>query len=189
MKIEKACYHEAILPEHRNNPLIEALPPKVEDYALVEKLSYYPTRELEETRLKAIERVDYLTRIKMLRQPLPLYLEVFRAIEIAIKEGYSTKNPLSPSTMNYLHYSIKDRPKVEPRTGFFKPKGTGITVIGESGVGKTCMLEQVLNCFPEVIEHSFFQNITLNLARLLWWDLDSRWECHTVLLWVQNSNT
>lgn len=187
MKIEKACYHEAILPEHRNNPLIEALPPKVEDYALVEKLSYYPTRELEETRLKAIERVDYLTRIKMLRQPLPLYLEVFRAIEIAIKEGYSTKNPLSPSTMNYLHYSIKDRPKVEPSTGFFKPKGTGITVIGESGVGKTCMLEQVLNCFPEVIEHSFFQNNAIGISQIIWIKVDCpddssvKGLCHRIL--------
>nr|MCC4820729.1 ATP-binding protein [Vibrio lentus] len=137
MRCEEAIYHEAILPEHRGNPLIEALPPKVEDDELVIKLSNYPERFVEETKLEAIERLDYLTRLKALRQPLPLYFDVFRAIEIAIKEGYSAKNPLSPTTMNYLHYSLDNRPDVEPRTGFFEPKGSGITIIGESGVGKT----------------------------------------------------
>ena len=39
MRCEDAIYHQAILPEHRGNPLIEALPPKVEDDELVIKLS------------------------------------------------------------------------------------------------------------------------------------------------------
>ncbi|MBF4317649.1 ATP-binding protein, partial [Vibrio anguillarum] len=77
MRCEDAIYHQAILPEHRGNPLIEALPPKVEDDELVIKLSNYPDRLIEETKLEAIERLDYLTRLKTLRQPLPLYFDVF----------------------------------------------------------------------------------------------------------------
>ncbi|MGL4579971.1 MAG: ATP-binding protein [Shewanella xiamenensis] len=187
MRCEDAIYHEAILPEHRGNPLIEALPPKVEDDELVIKLSNYPERLVEETTLEAIERLDYLTRLKTLRQPLPLYFDVFRAIEMAIKEGYSAKNPLSPSTMNYLHYSSDNRPDVEPRTGFFKPKGNGITIIGESGVGKTCMLEQVLNCFPDVIEHTYYQNKVLAIPQVVWIKVDCpddssvKGLCHRIL--------
>ncbi|MGO2418700.1 MAG: ATP-binding protein [Vibrio casei] len=187
MRCEDAIYHEAILPEHRGNPLIEALPPKVEDDELVIKLSNYPKRLLEETTLEAIERLDYLTRLKTLRQPLPLYFDVFRAIEMAIKEGYSAKNPLSPTTMNYLHYSSDNRPDVEPRTGFFKPKGSGITIIGESGVGKTCMLEQVLNCFPDVIEHRCYQNQMLAMPQVVWIKVDCpddssvKGLCHRIL--------
>ncbi|GAM72611.1 Tn7-like transposition protein TnsC [Vibrio sp. JCM 19236] len=44
MRCENANYHDAILPEHRGNPLIEALPPKLEDADLVVKLSNYPER-------------------------------------------------------------------------------------------------------------------------------------------------
>ncbi|EOX1292519.1 ATP-binding protein [Vibrio cholerae] len=187
MRCEDAIYHEAILPEHRGNPLIEALPPKVEDDELVIKLSNYPERLIEETKLETIERLDYLIRLKTLRQPLPLYFDVFRAIEMAIKEGYSAKNPLSPTTMNYLHYSSDNRPDVEPRTGFFKPKGSGITIIGESGVGKTCMLEQVLNCFPDVIEHRYYQNKVLAIPQVVWIKVDCpddssvKGLCHRIL--------
>ncbi|MUT62606.1 ATP-binding protein [Vibrio parahaemolyticus] len=187
MRCENASYHEAILPEHRGNPLIEALPPKVGDSELVVKLSNYPERNLDETKLEEIERLEYLTRLKELRQPLPLYLDVFRAIEMAIKEGYSAKNPLSPTTMNYLHYSSDSRPDVEPRTGFFKPKGSGITIIGESGVGKTCMLEQVLNCFPDVIEHRYYQNKVLAIPQVVWIKVDCpddssvKGLCHRIL--------
>ncbi len=88
MRCETAMYKTPILPEHRGNPLIEALPPKVLDVDLVKELSNYPARHLSETKLPVIERVEYLSRMKELRQPLPLYLDVFRAIEIAIKEGY-----------------------------------------------------------------------------------------------------
>lgn len=187
MRCEDAIYHKAILPEHRGNPLIEALPPKVEDDELVIKLSNYPERLVEETTLEAIERLDYLTRLKTLRQPLPLYFDVFRAIEMAIKEGYSAKNPLSPTTMNYLHYSSDNRPDVEPRTGFFQPKGSGITIIGESGVGKTCMLEQVLNYFPDVIEHTYYQNKVLAIPQVVWIKVDCpddssvKGLCHRIL--------
>lgn len=187
MRCEHAIYHEAILPEHRGNPLIEALPAKVEDDDLVIKLSNYPERSVEETKLEAIERLDYLTRLKTLRQPLPIYFDVFRAIETAIKEGYSAKNPLSPTTMNYLHYSSGNRPDIEPRTGFFKPKGSGITIIGVSGVGKTCMLEQILNCFPDVIEHRYYQKKMLATPQVVWIKVDCpddssiRGLCHRIL--------
>lgn len=187
MRCETATYHEAILPEHRGNPLIEALPSKVEDDVLVDKLSNYPKRQIQETALNEIERLEYITRLKELRQPLPLYFDVFRAIEMAVKEGYSAKNPLSPTTMNYLHYSSDNRPNVEPRTGFFKPKGSGITIIGESGVGKTCMLEQILNCFPDVIEHKSYQGKLLAMPQVVWIKVDCpddssvKGLCHRIL--------
>ncbi|EPG7579941.1 ATP-binding protein, partial [Providencia rettgeri] len=74
-----AVYQRAILPEHCGNPLIEALPPKLCDSELAEKLSYYPSCHYEETQLDPLERVEYVSRLRELRQPLPVYLEVFRA--------------------------------------------------------------------------------------------------------------
>ncbi|MGE4800408.1 ATP-binding protein [Yersinia hibernica] len=187
MKITSAKYRMAILPEHRGNPLIEGLPEKLNDEKLIEKLSFYPARTRDETKLNAFERVEYLTRLKELRQPLPIYIDCFRAVEMAIKEGYSTKNPFSPTTMNYLHYPIDRRPNIAPRTGFFQPRGSGITIIGESGVGKTSMLEQILSCFDDTIEHSSYQGKALPLKQVVWVKVDCpddssvRALCHKIL--------
>nr|MBF4443772.1 ATP-binding protein [Vibrio anguillarum] len=80
---------------------------------------------------------EYLSRLKTLRQPLSDYIRCFRLIERAIKDGYSSKNPLSPSTVQYVHYLMDDRPQTQPYSGFFEPKADTITLIGESGTGKT----------------------------------------------------
>jgi hypothetical protein len=166
----KAIYHDAILPEHRGNPLIEALPTKSSWEAVMEVFSNYPdyAEDIAE-HPNPLVRDEYLNRIEELRQPLTDYEACFRAIERAIKKGYSAKNPLSPTTAQYLHYLVDERPEIEPRTGFFQPKGEGLTLIGESGVGKTSMLEQVLSYFPSVIEHESYKGHPLNLSKQVVW--------------------
>ncbi|MDP5135679.1 ATP-binding protein [Rheinheimera baltica] len=187
MKIRFAEYREAILPEYRGNPLIEALPPKPRDEELLDKLGYFPKHKDEERKLDAFERIEYLVRLEHLRQPLPVYIDVYRYIESALKKGYSAKNPFSPTTANYLHYPQDKRPSIEPRTGFFKPKGSGITVIGESGVGKTSMLEQILSCYDDVIEHVKYHDQLLPLKQVVWIKVDCpedssvRALCHKIL--------
>lgn len=89
-------------------------------------------------------------------------------IESAIKAGYSTRNPFSPTTNFYLHYLYHSQPPVTPRTGQFTPKGTGITVVGMSGVGKSKMIERCLQLFPQVIEHSRYDGKSLSMNQLVW---------------------
>ncbi|EPL6589783.1 TPA: ATP-binding protein [Proteus mirabilis] len=71
--------------------------------------------------------------------------------------------------MQYLQYPVDARPNVEPVTGYFVPKGKGITLIGDSGVGKTCMLEQVLSYFPYVIEHGNYNGKPLDFKYQVVW--------------------
>ena len=187
MRIRFAEYREAILPEYRGNPLIEALPQKPRDDELLDKLGFFPPHDESERGLDAFDRIEYLVRLEHLRQPLPVYIDVYRYIESALKKGYSAKNPFSPTTANYLHYPLDERPAIEPRTGFFKPKASGITVIGESGVGKTSMLEQILSCYDDVIEHVKYQNKSLPLKQVVWIKVDCpedssvRALCHKIL--------
>lgn len=114
-------------------------------------------------------REEYTIRLKQLRQPFLIYYECFRAIETAIKDGYSTKNPFSPTTAQYLHYPVDARPAIEPRTGYFEPKAENITLIGASGVGKTSMLEQILNYLPNVIEHDFYHGHRMEFTEQVVW--------------------
>lgn len=166
----KAIYHDAILPEHRGNPLIEALPTKSSWENVMEVFSNYPDyAEDIADHPNPLVREEYLNRIEELRQPLTDYEACFRAVERAIKKGYSAKNPLTATTAQYLHYLVDERPEIEPRTGFFQPKGEGLTLIGESGVGKTSMLEQVLSYFPSVIEHESYKGSPLVLRKQVVW--------------------
>lgn len=158
MRITKAIYHQPILPEHRENPLIAALPIKVDNETLIELLSCDPPHSPDERLLPAMERIEYLARIKDFRQVLPIHLKVFRAIELAIKEGYSSRNPFSATTNYYLHYHGENLPEIKPLTGDFKPKGSGITVIGASGVGKTSMLQRILGYYSDTIIHTLFKD-------------------------------
>ncbi|MEZ9678365.1 ATP-binding protein [Vibrio splendidus] len=170
MRIEPATYQDAILPEHQGNPLIEALPVKKTWESVMEDFSNYPDyAEDIADHPDPLVRDEYLNRIEEIRQPLIDYEACFRAVERAIKKGYSAKNPLSPTTAQYLHYLVDERPDIEPRTGFFQPKGDGLTLIGESGVGKTSMVEQVLSYFPNVIEHELYQGQPLELRKQVVW--------------------
>lgn len=170
MIIEDAIYNDAILPEHQGNPLIEALRPKRPWESVMEKLSNYPGyAEDIADHPDPLVRDEYLNRIEEIRQPLVDYKDCFRAIERAIKKGYSAKNPFSPTTAQYLHYGVDERPEIEPRTGFFTPKGDGLTLIGDSGVGKTSMLEQVLGYFPNVIEHDSYKGKSLEFKKQVVW--------------------
>ena len=170
MRREKAEYTEAILPEHQGNPLIEALPPKKSADELMESFSHYPdlSKKIREHK-NPLVREEYTSRLRELRQPLSIYFEVYRAIERAVKNGYSAKCPFSPTTAQYLHYPVDERPSIAPRTGFFEPKGDGITLIGESGVGKTCMLDQILNYFPAVIEHHKYDGKVIGFKDQVVW--------------------
>jgi len=170
MRREKAEYHEAILPEHRGNPLIEALKPKLSVNDLLQEFAHYPELDIEvRNDPNPLVREEYTSRLKQLRQPFLIYYECFRAIETAIKDSYSSKNPFSPTTTQYLHYPVDEKPDIEPRTGYFEPKAETITVIGESGIGKSSMLEQVLNYLPTVIVHDNYHGKRLELTEQVVW--------------------
>lgn len=172
--VQKAIYSSSILPEHNGNPFIESLPPKEDIQAVMKKLAYYPPCTKKERNIDdPLKREEYLERLTQLRQPFALYYETFRSIERAIRSAYADKNPLLPSTQNFLHYTEDTRPTIKPNNGFFKSNAECITLIGESGVGKTSMIEQILSCFPQVIIHSKYKDTTLEYKeQVLWIKID-----------------
>ena len=167
---ENAHYSDVVFPEYKGNPLIEALPKKLSQAALLDSLKVYPDLPTE-FRYKGddIDREEFVLTIDSFRQPLEIYYEVFRALERAIKQGYSSKNPFSPTTQHYQHYPVDKECAVLPKTGRFVSKARGITLIGESGTGKTTMLEQVLLHFPQVIEHSNYKGQEIGFKEQIVW--------------------
>src|SRR5690606_23258279 len=102
--IVDATYENNQLPEYLGNPLVEALPPIISDREVLLRLILMPDYDRSERSLPAEIREKLVNRIKKLIQPLPEYLKCYRAMETALIDSYSSKNPFSPTTSHYLHY-------------------------------------------------------------------------------------
>jgi hypothetical protein len=187
MIFSKAVYTSVNLTEYQGNPIIEALPKKLKDVEVINELGFYPECLETEKEIPSFERVEYLSRIENLVQPLPEYLICFRMIETLIKEGYSAKNPFSPTTNFHLNYLSHSQPKNGPHTGKFSSKAKAMTVMGISGVGKSRMIQRCLDHFPQVIEHESYKGNKLLLRQTVWLyvecshDSTLRGLCHTIL--------
>ena len=59
MRIRFAEYREAILPEYRGNPLIEALPQKPRDEELLDKLGFFPPHDEEEREIDPCDTIVF----------------------------------------------------------------------------------------------------------------------------------
>jgi hypothetical protein len=68
------------------------------------------------------------------------------------------------------HKAIKAGSYVLPTA--YSPAGSGFTIIGLSGVGKTSAVTRVLNLYPQVIVHMRYQDTPLVLKQIVWLKLD-----------------
>lgn len=170
MKKVFARYTEAILPEHRGNPLIEALPPFLDESEILLALSHFPSLD-EHIRKSgsAAVRAQYVDRIKNFRCPQTCYVECYKYLARIIRDSYASRNPLKSSTQQYLHYYCDERPAIEPQDGYFHPSADTMTIVGMSGSGKTTMLEQVLGYFPQVIEHQKYKDSFPGVSNQVIW--------------------
>lgn len=180
-------YCTPILPEYKGNPLIEALPSILDDTSIVKKLAHFPLYSDQERNYEPHIRKHYVERLKRLRQPLPEYIECFRIIERTLCEGYSAKNPLSPTTAHYLHYLDTEATLYAPKTGRFQSEGVAAGLVGISGVGKTKMVLQILNYFPQLIRHSEYGGKKFKVNQIVWikvqcpHDTSTRGICHSII--------
>ncbi|EQB3910976.1 AAA family ATPase [Buttiauxella gaviniae] len=165
----KAVYRQADLPEHRDNPLIEALPPIMSRHDVMVALSNFPEVNEAERKLSDLLREQYIDRIDAFRCPQESFYECYKTIVRLLRTGYSYRNPLDKHTVRYLHYCEAGKLGNAFGDGFHRPHAGTFSVTGISGVGKSTMLEQVLGNFPQVIEHNSYNDHDLTPLRQIVW--------------------
>lgn len=167
-----AQYRPSPIEAFAHNPLIEALPPVLSDNEWIKTVKITPTVTQEQRALPAEQRLLALVDLERFNYPLPESLDFARCVEAALVRGYTTKNPCLATDTHYLHYLDPNETPVQPSTGRFEPRPTGITLVGPSGTGKTRMIDRVLGHFPQVIQHQSYQGHTLPLTQVLWLKFD-----------------
>jgi hypothetical protein len=165
-------YNTCCLPEHKGNPLIEALPPIKDDKTLAKSLRTSELVTPDERNLPKHIREKILFRIFRFVEPTTSYLRVFRAIESAMLESYIPKNPLLSSAQHWLHYLNHEEMTNYPSTGRFTGRPISITLLGPSGAGKSYMLEKILALYPQKITHRGYAGKPLEILQIPWIKID-----------------
>ena len=161
-------YNKCFLPEHQGNPLIEALPPLVDDPEVILKLRSQQICLESEADAPAFIRKKYLHRLEQFVEPTYEYLECFRMIEDLITQSYIPKNPLTNTAQHWLFHDRPEESKQLPSQGLFVPRSAAMAVVGDGGAGKSWMLESIVRSYPQIIEHTSYKGKPLNFRQVVW---------------------
>jgi hypothetical protein len=174
-----AEYSDQPLAEYKGNPLIETLPPILSKEEFVDTVSDYPAFDASERELPPAVRMHCVERLLRFFQPLERHIDLEQKISRLVRQGYLTRNPLSPlyaSRLRQINQAIREA-RVEKVVSFDKHVNTpssasGFTMIGVSGVGKTTAANRILGLYPQVILHSEYRGTPLSFYQVVWLKLD-----------------
>jgi len=140
-----ASYTKQVITEYAGNPLIEALPPILDETAAAELISNFPQPVTpEELELDGATRIHCIDRLRTVVQPFLLHLELESLLSLLIRRGYVGRNPTSASTVRHLH-SLSGAQRYHDA---FKSTADTFSVVGLSGIGKSTALHAILSLYP-----------------------------------------
>lgn len=170
----KANYLPQIIEEYKENPLIEALPPIYGSYEAAKLLTVDPGYNEGEREFDAQYRFHCISRLFRYFQPLDTHIDIEQRVSRAIRQGYISKNPITPDYAARLAQGAVAIQKKSSLNAVYSMNSTasGFTVIGISGVGKTTAMEKVLSLYPQQILHSQYKGKPLFLTQLVWAKID-----------------
>ena len=157
--------------EYNHNPIIETLPPILSQAEFVDLATKLPIYEPSERQLPASERFHFIERLSRYFDPLSITIDLQQTICVLLMSGYISRNPVQPeyarrSRQIYSSIKAKDGHNLEnyvtvPTTA------SRLTIIGESGLGKSTNLANILDIYPQVIIHPQY-----NVTQIVWLKVD-----------------
>ena len=167
-KVMEAIYQPADMPEYAGNPLVEALPPFHQGDEFSDVFGQFPTMSINDRLLSAPQRMLAVSRLNNYFEPLPSHFDVFEQIGLILRAGYAHRNPDEEVYRKNLVGAYR-----ESMAGRICPIGTSVpstapsfALLGVSGVGKSTVVDRILNFFPQAILHEkqhFIQVVWLKL--------------------------
>ncbi|MCV4289027.1 ATP-binding protein [Pseudomonas capsici] len=164
-----ASYTQQFISEYAGNPLIEALPPILNETAAAELISNFPQPVApEELDLDGATRIHCIERLRTVVQPFLLHLELESMFSLLIRRGYVGRNPTSPDTVRHLH-SLSGAQRYHDS---FRSTADSFSVVGLSGIGKSTALHAILSLYPQTIRHERFEGKQFVHTQITWLKLD-----------------
>lgn len=151
-----AKYREERLPNHRGNPLIEALPPIISNQQVLASLKRRPDFDPEQVEWSSEERIALLFELLNFMVPMTCHVGLVRAMDSMLRAGYVGRAPNTPeySAMFQQLYEMQQAGMTFSQLATSRVPQISTSLIGVSGMGKTSTIERWAAMFPEVIYHA-----------------------------------
>jgi|SRR5665213_301056 len=178
--IARAEYIDQTVPAYAGNPLIEALPAirsRAETGRLIVRNLYYETTHRD---LDTETRRHLVAQIPTFFAPIGVHLDLSERLEVMIRLGYQGRSPQSGAFQSSMadrwvdlsaHTSQSHDPTTKPLRCALN-SATSMSIIGPSGIGKSSLLEALLDLYPQVIVHENFKGRDLPLAQITYLKLE-----------------
>ncbi len=188
-------YNKQVIKEYQNNPCIEALPLIFDDEFVVRSLMNYPdvkpTQRIENKNIK----YHMIKNIKNYYQPLRWHMEIEHKLSCLIRRSYIARNPASKEYLQRIRLVLEvlsDKEEADNQIEFdvcnklsekFKyisettrSSAECFSIIGVSGMGKSCAIEKLLLMYPQVIIHRKYKGKPLTRTQITWLKIDSPYD-------------
>lgn len=153
----QAVYQSSCIPQYKGNPLIEALPPLMDNRKVVTSLTgrlhFDPKAIFAEGR----ERAHIISSLlDDFFQPLTAHIQLEEKVSIIMRQGYVGRN-LADGSLNTHMQNGYERVMTGELEAFrfehAKSTASSLSLIGCSGSGKTTTVARILATYPQVIWH------------------------------------
>lgn len=155
VEVAAAHYTPASLDAFRGNPLIEALPDflEVRPTEIFRRLALKPAPiALQSSRR---QRAQWLMNVTVhCFIPVVRHMELYDIVDLMIRQGYLHRAPgIGPQYFDDAQerFAAEAKLKGYAQSNYHEPLST--SVIGCSGIGKTCGVLRVLSLYKQVIDH------------------------------------
>lgn len=174
---EEADYKDQIIDEYNNNPFIQALPIIRDKEEIVTILSQNLKISKKELESEEYVRIHMLQRIyKGVFQVLPVHIKVFNIIDTLIRQGYVDRNPFNPEYIRHINKLgnklINKDFSMSVNSNFVTTASCGL-LCGFSGMGKTRIVNKILENTPQLIYHNSYNKADFNTIQVTWIKLEA----------------
>jgi hypothetical protein len=157
-----------VLPQHVGNPLLEALPRFKASREMLAALGSFPPYVADDRQKAAFLRMLSVLELSGFFIPMRKHFAVVEQMGLVIYEGYTHRNP---ATADYKKAQIEFyRQSIEGAIvpiNLPKPStAPSFSIFGVPGMGKSSIVERILNFYPQAIihaEHHFMQLVWLKV--------------------------
>jgi hypothetical protein len=152
-----AVYEPSCIPQYKDNPLIEALPPLMNNAKVIRNLTGEVQFDPKAIFAEGRERAHIISSLlDDFFQPLTAHIQLEEKVSIMMRQGYVGRNPADGSLNTHMQNGYERIMTGELEAFKFehaKSTASSLSLIGCSGSGKTTTIARIFAAYPQVIYH------------------------------------
>lgn len=156
---------------YAGNPLLEALPPILEEEDVADLIDRPPYQEAQRHVRKGVKVQLCLQAVQNFFQPLAIHADLEERLSTLIRQGYVGRNPAHPAfwretkaRVDALAAGPRDAPALSP----VDAPALALIICGDSGNGKSRGVRRLLRTYPQVIIHNTYGGRELWLQQVVY---------------------